>query len=801
MTKKSIFFLLLILHFTFSILHCNLLEVALDGSHPYTSIQSAIDASVPGDMVLVYPGRYYENIDFNGKCGVTLTSLEMSTGDYSYVHSTIIDGNQSGSCFKIVNQEQNLTIRGFTVTNGSGTWYYNNIYTAGGAFYIDNYYEDESNISVNLINLIIKKNKADGGGGIQVFSSGYRAPELNLSGVSIHDNYAGVCGAFFTYGNVTMNFNQENLCSFYNNIAGGYMDILISKNYYDVYLFADTLTAQSPNDFFYYFLPNDSGEGNMYVSHQNYFLTEVNSDFYVATNGDDNNSGTTSDQPLRTIQRAMQRIASDQENPKNVYIAAGTYSHELNGQYFALSGKSYVNVIGENSENTIIVNDYIRTDLVSRRIADFSISNLTFINLPLFYKDAFQSHIVNDNKKLTIKNIVYNSPAEIRNGFIISRGEVEVENLTLENISVSSSAFDAWSKSIKVRNSVFRNIQSRIFDYSGYPGGSIWADSSAFIENCIFSNCNNYAVDDMLGAYRSFDFEMPLTIQDYEDRHFIINNCLFSNNYSADDAVMNFISFYPDQPMTINNCTFADNQGGEAVIVAVNSKFTNCIIDNPESEYEVAMYHFDDPSTVEFNYCTMPGATERIFNEDNFNTLIWGEGNIDAYPQFVGGDWSTPEAYKLAENSPCINTGIPDTTGMHLFPLDLAGCTRVWDDRIDMGCYEYGSVDSDEELIIPSESAILYNYPNPFSFNHTRSNYGTTIKFCPPEMGLAEIEIYNMKGQKVKTVFQRDVLPRELEVIWECNDERGYQVSSGIYFAIMKLNGKLVASRKMLLLK
>ncbi|HPI26371.1 MAG TPA: hypothetical protein PLO57_07915, partial [Candidatus Cloacimonadota bacterium] len=68
------------------------LTVKLDGTGDYALIQEAITASADGDTVLVHPGRYIENVRFNGK-NITLASLEILTGDRDYVYSTIIDGN------------------------------------------------------------------------------------------------------------------------------------------------------------------------------------------------------------------------------------------------------------------------------------------------------------------------------------------------------------------------------------------------------------------------------------------------------------------------------------------------------------------------------------------------------------------------------------------------------------------------------------------------------------------------------------------------------------------------------------
>ena len=57
----------------------------------YSTIQAAVNASVDGDTVLVSPGLYNETVSLNGK-SIVLASLYLTTGDTSYISSTIIDG-------------------------------------------------------------------------------------------------------------------------------------------------------------------------------------------------------------------------------------------------------------------------------------------------------------------------------------------------------------------------------------------------------------------------------------------------------------------------------------------------------------------------------------------------------------------------------------------------------------------------------------------------------------------------------------------------------------------------------------
>jgi len=84
----------------------------------YTTIQGGIDASANGDTVLVQPGTYIENINFNGK-NIIVGSLTLTTGDTSYISQTVIDGNQDTCVVMFNSNESNgAVLKGFTIQNG-----------------------------------------------------------------------------------------------------------------------------------------------------------------------------------------------------------------------------------------------------------------------------------------------------------------------------------------------------------------------------------------------------------------------------------------------------------------------------------------------------------------------------------------------------------------------------------------------------------------------------------------------------------------------------------------------------------
>ena len=115
---------------------------------------------------------------------------------------------------------------------------------------------------------------------------------------------------------------------------------------------------------------------------------------------------------------------------------------------------------------------------------------------------------------------------------------------------------------------------------------------------------------------------------------------------------------------------------------------------------------------------------------------------------------------------------------------------------------EAGTGINQSNIIEKPEISSIQNYPNPF-------NPSTTISFDSKgtESNDTIIEIYNLKGQKIKTLSPSLCHPEsvegrgEMSVTWNGTDNNNEPVSSGIYFSRLKVNGKTRASNRMLLLK
>ena len=163
-------------------------------ARPFATIQHGIDTASHGDTVLVHPGVYRENINFNGK-NITVGSLFVTTGNENYILQTVIDGNRNGRVVTFVNGEAaTARLSGFTITNGYAHGA-SEPETYGGGVYCR--YSDPT-----LTHLRVTGNEAVGeGGGLH-----FRDSSPTVRDIIVTNNHAdgGGGGIRYTGGSVSL---------------------------------------------------------------------------------------------------------------------------------------------------------------------------------------------------------------------------------------------------------------------------------------------------------------------------------------------------------------------------------------------------------------------------------------------------------------------------------------------------------------------------------------------------------------------------------------------------------------------
>jgi len=99
----------------------------------------------------------------------------------------------------------------------------------------------------------------------------------------------------------------------------------------------------------------------------------------------------------------------------------------------------------------------------------------------------------------------------------------------------------------------------------------------------------------------------------------------------------------------------------------------------------------------------------------------------------------------------------------------------------------------DEAEQFPAAFTLEQNYPNPF-------NPETTIDFSISRNAEASVTIYNMLGQKVRSLFSGKVAPGTHNVKWDATNDLGQAVTSGVYFYTLTVENQ-TQTRKMVLMR
>ncbi|MCC7429888.1 T9SS type A sorting domain-containing protein, partial [bacterium] len=99
---------------------------------------------------------------------------------------------------------------------------------------------------------------------------------------------------------------------------------------------------------------------------------------------------------------------------------------------------------------------------------------------------------------------------------------------------------------------------------------------------------------------------------------------------------------------------------------------------------------------------------------------------------------------------------------------------------------------SDKNQVV-KDYKLSQNYPNPF-------NPSTKIDFSIPSKAKIELEIFNVLGQKVKTLVSKALPSGNYSAVWNGTDNAGNLVGSGVYFYRLK-SGDFAETKKMVFLK
>ena len=371
--------------------------------------------------------------------------------------------------------------------------------------------------------------------------------------------------------------------------------------------------------------------------------------------------------------------------------------------------------------------------------------------------------------------------------------------LVLKNITIPRWVLNLnKAYNTKISNSCFTNLHSNyVIDDPLFGAPAVicfWVVDSFTIENTEFSNMSVH------------DDQVPwgITLWNHlttENVNIRLSNCLFDNIRTNDTRAI-FFGSNNYSNFEVSNCTFHNNYASVAVIGIIGDvTMRNNIIYNPDAEHDIQMYppsQHQCACNLDLDYNYIYGGEDRIYNHSTLNNLSYGEHNHSAGSLFSSTSAASADYLRLAPDSACIDAGTPDITGLGLLPYDLAGNFRVWGSGIDLGCYEYGSEPwvsvYDPVLPVLEQLLLQQNYPNPF-------NPSTTIQYSLPKAARLRLDIYNIKGQLVKTLVNSEMPAGTHSVVWNGRDMENKAVATGVYFYRISSPKEGSITKKMMLMK
>ena len=94
----------------------------------------------------------------------------------------------------------------------------------------------------------------------------------------------------------------------------------------------------------------------------------------------------------------------------------------------------------------------------------------------------------------------------------------------------------------------------------------------------------------------------------------------------------------------------------------------------------------------------------------------------------------------------------------------------------------------------PPVAHTLASYPNPF-------RHATTIRFTLQQMSQMQLAVFNLQGQVVRTLVEGEYPAGEYRWIWRGENGQGVLQANGIYFYRLQVNGQVVATQRVVLLR
>ncbi len=242
-----------------------------------------------------------------------------------------------------------------------------------------------------------------------------------------------------------------------------------------------------------------------------------------------------------------------------------------------------------------------------------------------------------------------------------------------------------------------------------------------------------------------------------------------------------------------------NNDGSqEVVLIAYNGDvhFMNASgISLAGSPFNIGQNVESTPVVARFDGTALSGV---IFGDTNgkMHSVRSDGSESPNFPVPLSGNIKVSAAVADIDGDNDMDILFPNDAGFYMLDIKRAAATYPWPlymyNNSRSGNSYQGTPNPDSPLPVVA-TALLNNFPNPF---HPE----TTISFNLKEKAPVQLEIYNLKGQKIRTLVSETKSAGTHSVVWNGTDDRLQPVSAGMYLYRMQ-SGDYSSTRKMMLLK
>jgi len=227
-----------------------------------------------------------------------------------------------------------------------------------------------------------------------------------------------------------------------------------------------------------------------------------------------------------------------------------------------------------------------------------------------------------------------------------------------------------------------------------------------------------------------------------------------------------------------------DNSAGSAALASGESDYLSEILVAAKFDHEVAGIHLEieyDPKEITILEPVLTPLTRnlQLFAGSEEGLLKMGMVDLSGRSVLPAGEATLVNLRAIGRDLTSIRIKEAKLIGTDATPLSV---------RIKAGLSLQTAGES-----TPQAFRLAQNYPNPF-------NPQTAISYCLPQDGQVRLVIYNVAGQKVRTLVDEYQSAGEKEVSWDGRDQEGNCAASGVYLYKLQA-GQSCATKKMLLMK